>query len=107
MHVASRTRSTPSTPRAALASMRADAERGAALVNAQLQLVAVARSPSGSLPAPVRAAAPFTRVTLVHVPHQFVVSLRFGRPVRELPLDGTRRIAAFLPGARFARLRWE
>nr|WP_255681908.1 DUF2840 domain-containing protein [Luteimonas sp. BDR2-5] len=51
--------------------------------------------------------APLTRVALVHVPHLFVVSLRFGHPVRELPLDRTRRIAAFPPGARFARLRWE
>lgn len=76
-------------------------------MNAQLQVAVGARSPSGNTPVPTRDDAPLTRVTLVHVPHQFVVSLRFGRPVRELSLDRTRRVAAFLPGARFARLRWE
>ena len=76
-------------------------------MNAQLQVATAARSPSGSLPAPRHGDALLTRVTLVHVPHQFVVSLRFSRPVRERSLDRTRRIAAFLPGARFARLRWE
>lgn len=76
-------------------------------MNAQLQVATVARSPSGDQPVLVRDDAPLTRVTLVHVPHQLVVSLRFGRPVRELSVDATRRIAAFLPGARFARLRWE
>lgn len=67
-------------------------------MNAQLQAPAAT---------PLSDDAPLTRVSLVNVPHQFVVSLRFGHPVRELPLDRTRRVAAFLPGARFARLRWE
>lgn len=76
-------------------------------MNAQLQVANASRSVSSNMPVPTHDDAPLTRVTLIHVPHQFVVSLRFGRPVRELSLDRTRRIAAFLPGARFARLRWE
>ena len=76
-------------------------------MNAQPHDITVSPPRRGHLQKPLAADAPLTRVSLVHVPHQFVVSLRFGRPVRELSLDGTRRIAAFLPGARFARLRWE
>lgn len=76
-------------------------------MNAQLR-TALATSPQpGHIPIPVSDDAPLTRVSLVNVPQHFVVSLRFGHPVRELSLDRTRRVAAFLPGARFARLRWE
>lgn len=72
-------------------------------MNAQLHRIAATPIP----PAPVSDDAPLTRVTLINVPTQFVVSLRFGHPVRELSLDRTRCVAAFLPAARFARLRWE
>lgn len=76
-------------------------------MNARPQDITASPQRRTHLPKPLSDNMPVTRVSLVNVPHQFVVSLRFGRPVRELSLDGTRRIAAFLPGARFARLRWE
>lgn len=76
-------------------------------MNAQLRTAPATSPQSGPIPMPVSDDAPLTRVSLVHVPQHFVVSLRFGHPVRELSLDRTRRVAAFLPGARFARLRWE
>ncbi|WP_052631153.1 DUF2840 domain-containing protein [Pseudoxanthomonas suwonensis] len=76
-------------------------------MNAQPHDISAPPPPRENRPQALSSDAPLTRVALVHVPRLFVVSLRFGRPVRELALDGTRRIAAFLPGARFARLRWE
>lgn len=56
---------------------------------------------------PVPDDEPVTRVLLIHVPQQLVLSLRFGRPARQVDLDELRGVATFLPGARFARTRWE
>ncbi|MBA1278051.1 MULTISPECIES: DUF2840 domain-containing protein [Pseudomonadaceae] len=52
-------------------------------------------------------AAPLTRVSLVHAPQHIQAYLRFGDPVRITRLDPMRRIAVFLPGAIFCRVRWQ
>lgn len=56
---------------------------------------------------PVPDDEPVTRVVLIHIPQRLVLSLRFGRAVRQVELDELRGVATFLPGARFARTRWE
>lgn len=52
-------------------------------------------------------ATPLTRVFLVHAPQRIQVYLRFGDPVRAIQLAPMRRIAVFLPGAIFCRVRWQ
>lgn len=52
-------------------------------------------------------ATPLTRVSLVHAPERIQVYLRFGDPARITRLDPMRRIAVFLPGAIFCRVRWQ
>jgi len=49
-------------------------------------------------------AAP-TRVALAFVARRLNLYLRFGRPACVLPLDRCRRVAVFLPGAIFGRIR--
>lgn len=51
--------------------------------------------------------APLTRVALAFVERRIDLHLRFGWPLRMLPLDRWRRIAVFAPGALFCRIRWE
>lgn len=48
-----------------------------------------------------------TRVSLAFVAQRLNLYLRFGRPVRVIPLDRWRRVAVFLPGAIFGRVRCE
>lgn len=68
----------------------------------------VAAAPGQEVAPPdLPADAPMTRVSLAYVERRLNLYLRFGHPVRELSLDRSRRVAAFLPGARFARIRWE
>ena len=62
---------------------------------------------SGHARATAQRDTPLTRVMLAHIPRRLIVSLSFGRPVRELSIDRARRIVAFPPGARFARLCWQ
>jgi len=50
---------------------------------------------------------PLTRVALAFVAGRIDLHLRFGLPLRTLPLDRWRRIAVFTPGAVFCRIRWE
>lgn len=76
-------------------------------MNAQLQSPTDLPSRPGNGATPVPDNEPITRVLLVHVPQRLVLSLRFGRPVRQVELDELRGIATFPPGARFARTRWE
>lgn len=76
-------------------------------MNARLDTAAAAAAPSDHGSSPVSDDTPLTRVTLAHLPRRLAVSLRFGHPVRELALDRTRSVVAFLPGARFARLLWQ
>ena len=52
-------------------------------------------------------ATPLTRVSLIQVPQRVQVCLRFGDPLRITRLDPLRRIAVFLPGAIFCRVRWQ
>jgi len=51
--------------------------------------------------------ASLTEVELVWVEDRINHWLRFGRPESERLIGRSRRIARFLPGARFATLRWE
>ncbi|AGH83627.1 DUF2840 domain-containing protein [Ralstonia pseudosolanacearum] len=50
--------------------------------------------------------APLTRVSLAHVEQRIDIYLRFGEPTRTIRLDRWRRVAIFLPGAVFCRVRW-
>jgi hypothetical protein len=59
--------------------------------------------------APANAAPgrPLTRVQLVRVPGQLEIRLRFGSPARVFKIARQRRVALFLSGAVFCRLRRE
>ncbi|MFP3688054.1 MULTISPECIES: DUF2840 domain-containing protein [Burkholderia] len=50
--------------------------------------------------------APLTRVSLAYIEQRIDVYLRFGEPARIIRLDRWRRVAVFLPGAMFCRIRW-
>lgn len=50
--------------------------------------------------------APLTRVSLAYVEQRIDLYLRFGEPARVVRLDRWRRVAVFLPGAMFCRIRW-
>lgn len=52
-------------------------------------------------------AAPLTRVSLAYVEQRIDLYLRFGEPARIVRLDRWRRVAVFLPGALFCRIRWQ
>ncbi len=52
------------------------------------------------------AAPSLTRVSLVFVEQHIDLYLRFGEPARTIRLDRWRRVAVFLPGAMFCRIRW-
>ena len=49
---------------------------------------------------------PLTRVSLAFIAHRIDLSLRFGHPLRELPMDSGWRCAVFLLGALFCRTHW-
>jgi hypothetical protein len=49
---------------------------------------------------------PLTRVSLAFIAHRIELSLRFGHPLRELPIDSGWRYAVFLPGALLCRTHW-
>ncbi|GAB7525708.1 DUF2840 domain-containing protein [Paraburkholderia sp. 2C] len=51
-------------------------------------------------------ATPSTRVSLVYIEQRIDLYLRFGEPNRTVRLDRWRRVAVFLPGALFCRIRW-
>lgn len=48
-----------------------------------------------------------TRVSLAYIEQRIDIYLRFGEPVRTIRLDRWRRVAVFLPGAMFCRIRWQ
>ncbi|WP_169293672.1 DUF2840 domain-containing protein [Advenella sp. EE-W14] len=50
--------------------------------------------------------APLTRVSLAYLEARIDIYLRFGEPARTTRLDRWRRVAMFLPGAVFCRIRW-
>jgi hypothetical protein len=74
---------------------------------------ALAQATSNAPPIPrtvlssVMSGTPLTRVSLAFVEHRINLYLRFGHPVRELPLDRSRRCAVFVPASMFCRVRWE
>lgn len=49
---------------------------------------------------------PLTRVSLAYIEQRIDIYLRFGEPTRTIRLDRWRRVAMFLPGALFCRIRW-
>jgi hypothetical protein len=50
---------------------------------------------------------PLTRGSLIYIEQRINLYLRFGEPMHVLRLDRHRRVAVFLPGAVFCRIRWE
>ena len=50
--------------------------------------------------------ARLTRVSLAYIDQRIDIYLRFGEPARIIQLDRWRRVAVFLPGAMFCRIRW-
>ncbi len=58
-------------------------------------------------PAAWPASTPLTRVALAYVDQRFDIYLRFGEPARVIRHDRWRRVAVFLPGAVFCRIRWQ
>lgn len=76
-------------------------------MNAQPSTALVA-SPSSLAALPGHASnLPLTRVSLAYIEPRFKLYLRFGEPARTLQLDRWRRVAVFLPGAMFCRIRWQ
>ncbi|MEQ9946408.1 DUF2840 domain-containing protein [Pectobacterium aroidearum] len=51
--------------------------------------------------------ARLTRVSLAYIEQRIDIYLRFGEPARTIRLDRWRRVAVFLPGAMFCRIRWQ
>lgn len=51
--------------------------------------------------------ASLTRVSLAYIEQRIDIYLRFGEPARIIRLDRWRRVAVFLPGAMFCRIRWQ
>ncbi len=49
---------------------------------------------------------PLTRVSLAYIKQRIDIYLRFGEPTRTIRLDRWRRVAMFLPGVMFCRIRW-
>lgn len=66
----------------------------------------VAPPPSLAVLASQTGTAPLTRVSLAYVEQRIDIYLRFGEPARTIRLDRWRRVAMFLPGAVFCRIRW-
>ena len=50
---------------------------------------------------------PLTQVSLAYIESRFKLYLRFGEPERVIRFDRWRRVAVFLPGAIFCRIRWQ
>ncbi|MDR2012529.1 MAG: DUF2840 domain-containing protein [Rhodanobacter sp.] len=53
------------------------------------------------------ATVPLTRVSLIYIEQRINLYLRFGEPAHLIRLDRHRRVAVFLPGAVFGRIRWQ
>ena len=67
----------------------------------------IANAPSLAMLARRAGTVPLTRVSLAYVEQRINLYLRFGEPQRIVRLDRWRRVAVFLPGAVFCRIRWE
>ncbi|MGI2228949.1 DUF2840 domain-containing protein [Burkholderia vietnamiensis] len=75
-------------------------------MNAFTSAATAAPPPSLATLAIQAAIAPLTRVSLAYVAQRIDLYLRFGEPTRIVRLDRWRRVAVFLPGAMFCRIRW-
>ncbi|EJH4826740.1 TPA: DUF2840 domain-containing protein [Pseudomonas aeruginosa] len=75
-------------------------------MNASALAATAAPPPSPAVLAGQAGAAPLTRVSLAYVEQRIDLYLRFGEPARIVRLDRWRRVAVFLPGAMFCRIRW-
>ncbi|WP_454710805.1 DUF2840 domain-containing protein [Cupriavidus nantongensis] len=76
-------------------------------MNAQFSAATAAPPPSLAVLAGQAGSAPLTRVSLAYVEQRIDLYLRFGEPARIVRLDRWRRVAVFLPGAMFCRIRWQ
>ncbi|MBA1263227.1 DUF2840 domain-containing protein [Ectopseudomonas chengduensis] len=76
-------------------------------MNAQLTKATAAPPPSLAVLAGQTDAAQLTRVSLAYVEQRIKLYLRFGEPACITRLDQWRRVAVFLPGAVFCRIRWQ
>ena len=75
-------------------------------MNAQILVATAVPPPSLAVLAGQADVASLTRVSLAYVEQRIDVYLRFGEPARTIRLDRWRRVAVFLPGAVFCRIRW-
>lgn len=76
-----------------------------ASVSSVANVATAAPPPSPAVLARQADIAPLTRVSLAYIEQRIDVYLRFGEPVRIIRLDRWRRVAVFLPGAMFCRIR--
>ncbi|MBK1822284.1 DUF2840 domain-containing protein [Burkholderia orbicola] len=76
-------------------------------MNASALAATAAPPPSLAVLAGQAGDAPLTRVSLAYVEQRISLYLRFGEPARIVRLDRWRRVAVFLPGALFCRIRWQ
>ncbi|MHC1481512.1 DUF2840 domain-containing protein [Frateuria aurantia] len=76
-------------------------------MNVQPSAATAAPPPSVAVLAGQAGVAPLTRVSLAYVEQRIDLYLRFGEPSRIVRLDRWRRVAVFLPGAMFCRIRWQ
>ncbi|WP_372360693.1 DUF2840 domain-containing protein [Xanthomonas sp. NCPPB 1325] len=75
-------------------------------MNASALAATTAPPPSLAVLAGQAGIASLTRVSLAYIEQRIDVYLRFGEPARTIRLDRWRRVAVFLPGALFCRIRW-
>lgn len=76
-------------------------------MNASALAATAAPPPSLAVLAGQAGIAPLTRVSLAYIEQRIDVYLRFGEPTRTIRLDRWRRVAVFLPGTLFCRIRWQ
>ncbi|MFM1659774.1 DUF2840 domain-containing protein [Pseudomonas aeruginosa] len=76
-------------------------------MNVQSSVPTSAPTPIPAVLAGQTDAAQLTRVSLAYVEQRLKLYLRFGEPTRITCLDHWRRVAVFLPGAVFCRIRWQ
>ncbi|CAM8753321.1 hypothetical protein NCF_00957 [Burkholderia pseudomallei] len=76
-------------------------------MNAQISTATASSSPALAVLAGQADITPLTRVSLAYIERRIDVYLRFGEPAHIVRLDRWRRVAVFLPGAMFCRIRWQ
>ncbi|KWR77254.1 DUF2840 domain-containing protein [Cupriavidus sp. IDO] len=76
-------------------------------MNAQPSAAAATPPPALAVLAGLDGSAPLTRVSLAYIEQRIDIYLRFGQPAHTIRHDRSRRVAVFLPGAVFCRIRWQ